>query len=116
MDNWKYLMDACSDLRFHPNSPDRIAGILEALSYVVEERPDGGATSLLLFQQARELRGGGTIIPPVAPEEEEEEYDDETDDFPEGEDEEKAETGSFEGLVQNLRWFVQQIQSPSQQS
>jgi len=114
MDHWKYLLDACSDLRFYPNNPDRIASVLEALSYVVEEeRPEGGSASLLLMRQAQDLRRDETIIPPPVEEaEEDEEYDDETWDG-EHDDEGTKEDGSFEGLVQNLRWFVRQIQSPS---
>ena len=119
MNNWKYLLDACAALQFPPDNPDRIAGVLEALSYAVEERPDGGAASMTLLRQSRSLQRDGTIIPPPVPEKDEdydddgyeEDYDDDDDDD-DGYDEGSKEDGSFEGLVLNLRWLARQIQTP----
>ena len=71
---------------------------------------------MTLMRQARALHGDRAIIPPPACEDNDEDYDDEDYDDEDGDedyDEGAKEEGSFEGLVQNLRWLVRQIQTPS---
>ena len=110
MDNWKYLLDSCSDLRYRNNDPDTIANVLDALSFVLDEKGHG-SEAMALWTQARDIRTDPAIIPIPEDVEEEEADEDEDDSFDdEGFPENRGSEGSFEGLVSNLRWFWEKIQ------
>lgn len=111
MDNWQYLVNTVGDLRFRPNDPDTIGRVLEALSYVFDEK--GEKEGAVLMEQARDLRGNPSVVP-CRPEDRAEE------DSVEDEDEEEYphypmnrpsdEEGSFDDLVRNLRWFMKKLE------
>ena len=109
MDNWKHLLHSCSDLRYRKNDPDTIANVLDALSFVLDEKGHG-SEAMALWTQARDIRSDPAIIP-VPDDEEDDEEDEEDDSFDEdGFPENEGSEGSFEGLVKNLRWFWCKIQ------
>jgi hypothetical protein len=125
MDNWQYLVNTVGDLRFRRNDPDTISRVLEALSYVFEEK--GEKEALVLMEQARDLRANPTVV--SRPPEEVGEGDDDDGEGDDGEGDEawhrsiatpwderehrsatgSPEEGSFDDLVRNLRWFMEKL-------
>ena len=124
MDNWRYLVNTVGDLRFRSNDPDTLARVLEALSYVFEEK--GEKEAGVLMEQARDLRRDPTVgyhRPEEGGDDDDGEGDDDDDD---GEGDEawhrsiatpwdqrhppcSPEEGSFDDLVRNLRWFMEKL-------
>jgi len=112
MDNWQYLVNTVGDLRFRRNDPDVIARVLEALSYVFEEK--GEKESGVLMDEARDLRANPTVVyrPPEEVEDEEEDDEEgEGDDpyMPPPRNRPSSEEGNFDDLVRNLRWFMKKL-------
>ena len=115
MDNWQYLVNTVSDLRFRRNDPDVIDRVLEALSYVFDEKGEPGA--LILMDEARDLRANPTIVTrrtEEVPEAlgEDEDYDDDVSTYQalHASMGRAAPEGNFNDLVRNLRWFMEKLE------
>lgn len=114
MDNWQYLVNTVGDLRFRRNDPDVIARVLEALSYVFEEK--GETEALILMDEARDLRTNPTIVTRRTDEvaealEEDEDCDDDVSTYEalHASMGRAAPEGNFNDLVRNLRWFMEKL-------